>query len=129
MKTGNSVLAVFFFYMAFRIPIEINNLALGDDVIYELLSVMLFGVCIILGCVSLEYGRDSRKTIDKKVQVDKISDKRLSELPTSLKDSMSVTDIHAVSEVDKNLPVIKAVDEKDAFAEISTNIDDIIQSK
>ena len=128
MKTGNSILAVFFFYMAFRIPVEVFNLSSAHDTPevegLKILSIILFGVCLALGCLSLEYGRGSKKTIDAKIPDKKIndvkipSDKKITDLPDSLKNSISdgdkdvpVTDNHvvtnAVSEVDKDIPVFK----------------------
>ena len=132
MKTGNSILAAFFFYMAFKIPVEINTLALAYDIpeieFYKLLSVLLFAVCIILGCLSLEYGRESKiknikKGVEKQYQLDKPLD-----MPPFLKKDITAG-INAVNDVDKNLPVLKVVDEdgdKD-FRKISDRINNVIE--
>lgn len=130
MKTGNSIIAAFFFYMAFKIPVEINTLALAYDIpeieFYKLLSVLLFAVCIILGCLSLEYGRESKiknvKIVGEQYQLDKPLD-----MPPFLKKDITAG-INTVNDVDKNLPVLKVVDEdgdKD-FRKISNSINDVI---
>jgi len=150
MKTGNSIMAVFFFYMAFRIPVEISNLSLAydipDELFYKFISLVLFGVCIMLGVVSLEYGRESKKIMNVKTSNSKIKEgkipegKKITDLPDSLKNSISNVDkditvtgnrvvTNTVSKVDKNLPIIKVVDEKDPFDKISNNINDVIGSK
>lgn len=131
MKTGNSILAAFFFYMAFKIPVEINTLALAYDIpeieFYKLLSVLLFAVCIILGCLSLEYGRESKiknvKIVGEQYQLDKPLD-----MPPFLKKD-TTAGINAVNDVDKDLPVLKVVDEdgnKD-FRKISDRINNVIE--
>jgi len=128
MKTGNSILAVFFFYMAFRIPVEINALSLAYDIpdaaFYKFLSLVLFGLCIMLGCVSLEYGRENRLADIKAV------DKKITDLPLSLKASISDVGKGTVSNVDKSLPVLEAVvNNDDDFTKVSNNINDVIRSK
>ena len=67
-------------------------------------------------------------------------DKKINDLPDSLKNSMpavdkdiTVTENHVVtntvSKVDKNLPIIKVVGKKDNFNEVSNNINNVIDLK
>jgi hypothetical protein len=153
MKTGNSILAAFFFYMAFKIPLEINILSLDYDIpdaeFFKILSIVLFGVCILLGCMSWDYGRENRITDVKDIK--NTGDMKILDLPVSLKNSLSVDDNQVVTNheiskveedktldekdkgqkpVDKTLPVIKVVEQNnDDFAKISTNINDVIALK
>ena len=138
MKAGNSIIAVFFFYMAFRIPMEINTLSLSYDTydipeidFYKILSVILFGVCIILGCVSLEYGRNDRRkdveTVEKQAQ----PFKEFLEVPLTpvLEEETEVVEEHP-DDVDKSLPVFEVIKvDEDNFDKISKNIDAIIGSE
>lgn len=149
MKAGNSILAAFFFYMAFRIPVEIYNLSLAYDIpdveFFKVLSVVLFGACIMFGVVSLEYGRESRI----KDVITKLPEKKITGLPDSRKNRMADKDIidkdvpagamvfydpadvkdKKIEHVDKSLPIFEVVDDKDDFSEISANIDNVIRSK
>ena len=139
MKAGNSIIAAFFFYMAFRIPMEITTLSLSYDAydipgidFYKIISVILFGVCIILGCVSLEYGRNDRmkdvETVEKQAQ----PFKEFLEVPLTpvLEEETEVVEEHPDDDVDKSLPVFEVIEvDEDKFDKISKNIDAIIGSE
>ncbi len=82
MKTGNVILAVFFWYMAIELPIKVYEL-ITEYTLQEYLplepltlGLIIFGVFIILGCGSLVIGRDIKIKHSVKVQSteDKVDD-------------------------------------------------------
>lgn len=87
------------------------------------MSVILFGVCIIIGCMSLEYGRND---IVKDVETVEKQALPLKDIP-----EVSITPVleEEADVVDKSLPVLEVVeDDEDKFDKISKKIDTVIKS-
>jgi len=71
MKTGNAVLAVFSFWMAFTFPftaidiIKTNNLESMLSVSTGIAGLIVFCFFALLGIVALAYGREHEEKIQK----------------------------------------------------------------
>ncbi len=67
MKTGNAILGVFFFWMAFYIPITVITTILENEwaqrlpIDLYLLIFIIFGVFVAFGTVSLLLGREKKQ--------------------------------------------------------------------
>lgn len=128
MKTGNSILAVFFFYMAYYISIDIYIMQRASVIEQEIAGVgwdiwlgIVFGVCLACGIIALATGIERKKKKDKIPDFSvKPSEKKEIMKPESLKDPEKITEFIAVDE--------DVVDKADV-CDIESHVDAITKEK
>jgi len=85
MKSGNAILAVFFWYMAVELPIRVYELIIQHNLQEYLplkpasISAIIFGASLILGCIALVTGsnikiRTAQHSIEEQSTEDKVDD-------------------------------------------------------